>query len=72
MDSDGWDQGRGQQPGGAEHPCFALKKLLSGGTFYYSRDFDLTNRLQDRSATILPTADYKSLATLHGSHTSFG
>jgi hypothetical protein len=33
-----------------EHPCSALKKLLSGGTFYYSVEFDLTNRLQDRSA----------------------
>ncbi|KAI9781967.1 MAG: inositol polyphosphate 5-phosphatase [Geoglossum umbratile] len=32
-----------------EHPCSALKKLLSGGTFYYSVEFDLTNRLQDRS-----------------------
>ncbi|KAI9777652.1 MAG: inositol polyphosphate 5-phosphatase [Peltula sp. TS41687] len=32
-----------------EHPCAALKKLLSGGSFYYSSDFDLTNRLQDRS-----------------------
>jgi len=32
-----------------EHPCLALKKLLSGGTFYYSADFDLTRRLQDRS-----------------------
>ncbi|KAL8829894.1 MAG: hypothetical protein Q9170_005979 [Blastenia crenularia] len=31
-----------------DHPCFELKKLLSGGTFYYSVDFDLTNRLQDR------------------------
>ncbi|KAL8703933.1 MAG: hypothetical protein Q9201_002883 [Fulgogasparrea decipioides] len=30
------------------HPCFELKKILSGGTFYYSVDFDLTNRLQDR------------------------
>ncbi|KAI9812660.1 MAG: inositol polyphosphate 5-phosphatase [Thelocarpon impressellum] len=35
---------------GYEHPCLALKKLLSGGTFYYSTDFDLTNRLQDRTA----------------------
>ena len=26
----------------------ALKKLLSGGSFYYSSDFDLTKRLQDR------------------------
>ncbi|KAH8145561.1 uncharacterized protein LAJ45_10361 [Morchella importuna] len=49
VDSDGWDQGRSQQPVGLEHPCLALKKLLSDGTFYYSRDFDLTNRLQDRS-----------------------
>ncbi|KAI9791793.1 MAG: inositol polyphosphate 5-phosphatase [Candelina submexicana] len=32
-----------------EHPCLALKRLLSGGTFYYSVDFDLTSRLQDRS-----------------------
>lgn len=30
------------------HPCSELKKMLSGGTFYYSVDFDLTNRLQDR------------------------
>ena len=31
-----------------EHPCHELKKLLGSGTFYYSVDFDLTNRLQDR------------------------
>lgn len=31
-----------------EHPFSALKKLLSGGNFYYSVDFDLTKRLQDR------------------------
>jgi len=31
-----------------EHPCLELKKILSSGTFYYSVDFDLTNRLQDR------------------------
>ncbi|KAL8777105.1 MAG: hypothetical protein Q9213_008004 [Squamulea squamosa] len=31
-----------------DHPCIELKKILSGGTFYYSVDFDLTNRLQDR------------------------
>ena len=31
-----------------EHPCAELKKILSGGTFYYSVDCDLTNRLQDR------------------------
>ncbi len=31
-----------------EHPCVDLQKLLSDGSFYYSTDFDLTNRLQDR------------------------
>lgn len=31
-----------------EHPCYELKKILGGGTFYYSVNFDLTNRLQDR------------------------
>ena len=31
-----------------EHPCLELKKTLSGGTFYYSLTFDLTNRLQNR------------------------
>ena len=33
----------------AEHPFHALKKLLNGGNFYYSADFDLTSRLQDRA-----------------------
>lgn len=31
-----------------EHPCADLQKMLSNGSFYYSTDFDLTNRLQDR------------------------
>ncbi|KAL8802876.1 MAG: hypothetical protein Q9200_006428 [Gallowayella weberi] len=31
-----------------DHPCLELKKMLSGGTFYFSVDFDLINRLQDR------------------------
>lgn len=31
-----------------EHPCHELRNLLSNGTFYYSTDFDLTNRVQDR------------------------
>jgi synaptojanin len=39
-----------------EHPCQELRKLLSNGTFYYSTDFDLTNRLQDRSVVNLPVA----------------
>ncbi|KAH6671128.1 SacI homology domain-containing protein [Halenospora varia] len=32
-----------------EHPCAELKKLLGNGSFYFSTDFDLTNRLQDRT-----------------------
>jgi synaptojanin len=31
-----------------QHPCAELKKLLSGGTFFFSTDCDLTNRLQNR------------------------
>lgn len=30
------------------HPCKELAMLLGNGSFYYSTDFDLTNRLQDR------------------------
>jgi hypothetical protein len=32
----------------AEHPCQELQKLIGNGSFYYSTDFDVTNRLQDR------------------------
>ncbi|MCJ1387033.1 inositol polyphosphate 5-phosphatase [Xylographa soralifera] len=32
------------------NPCLALSKVLGSGTFYYSVDFDLTNRLQNRSS----------------------
>jgi hypothetical protein len=38
-----------------DHPFSGLKKLLSDGSFYYSLDFNLTDRLQNRpneSATI--------------------
>ena len=31
-----------------QNPFTALRKLLSDGSFYYSTDFDVTNRLQDR------------------------
>ena len=31
-----------------DHPFLALQKLLSDGSFYYSLDFNLTDRLQDR------------------------
>ena len=43
--SSGYDSGSDL----AEHPFHALQKLLSGGNFYYSVDFDLTRRLQDRA-----------------------
>lgn len=33
-----------------DYPFLALKKLLGDGSFYYSRDFNLTDRLQDRWA----------------------
>jgi hypothetical protein len=36
-----------------EHPCIELQKLLGDGSFYYSTDFDLTNRLQDRQDKFL-------------------
>ncbi|KAJ9650421.1 Inositol-1,4,5-trisphosphate 5-phosphatase 1 [Neophaeococcomyces mojaviensis] len=44
----------------SEHPFMALKKLLSSGTFYYSYNFDLTRRLQDR-ADADSTLDVSSL-----------
>lgn len=44
--SDDVDFTLGEDPG--EHPFHALRKLLSSGNFYYSTDFDLTRRLQDR------------------------
>ncbi|ODV93374.1 hypothetical protein PACTADRAFT_51972 [Pachysolen tannophilus NRRL Y-2460] len=30
------------------HPCHSLKKLLSGGSFFYSRDFDIASTCQER------------------------
>lgn len=54
LDADGHEMNHREHT--FEHPCLALKKLLSGGSFYYSVDFDLTKRLQDRppgsSATV--------------------
>ena len=46
----GYDHGHGSDGRDApfEHPCLELKRILSSGTFYYSVNFDLTNRLQDR------------------------
>ncbi|KAF2239352.1 hypothetical protein EV356DRAFT_502391 [Viridothelium virens] len=59
---DGFEHRSGRGPGEPplEHPCLALKKLLSSGTFYYSADFDLTKRLQDRPADAA-TVDIESL-----------
>lgn len=50
LDEEGYDHGHthGRREPVLEHPCLALRKLLSGGSFYYSADFDLTSRLQDR------------------------
>ncbi|KAL5405861.1 hypothetical protein PMIN03_008177 [Paraphaeosphaeria minitans] len=52
VDDEGFEMGfgRGKSENPLEHPCLALKKLLSSGTFYYSSDFDLTRRLQERSS----------------------
>ncbi|KAF2454963.1 SacI homology domain-containing protein [Lineolata rhizophorae] len=62
VDEEGFDYGynEGRKDGSLEHPCLALKKLLSSGTFYYSADFDLTRRLQDRSGDA-PTVAIDSL-----------
>lgn len=50
LSSDGHEQSyaRERSEPALEHPCLALKKLLSDGTFYYSVKFDVTKRLQDR------------------------
>ncbi|KAK0657119.1 SacI homology domain-containing protein [Cercophora newfieldiana] len=42
--------GLGRRDVAVEHPCLELQKLLGNGTFYYSTDFDVTNRMQDRPA----------------------
>ncbi|KAK4444306.1 SacI homology domain-containing protein [Podospora aff. communis PSN243] len=45
-----YGQGLGRRDVTVEHPCLELQKLLGNGTFYYSTDFDVTNRMQDRPA----------------------
>ncbi|EFY93299.1 Inositol-1,4,5-trisphosphate 5-phosphatase 1 [Metarhizium acridum] len=45
----GYGQSLSRREVAVEHPCHELRKLLSNGSFYYSTDFDVTNRLQDRS-----------------------
>ncbi len=51
--ADPWDpepdyQGLSRRDVPMEHPCQELQKLLNDKSFYYSTDFDLTNRLQER------------------------
>src|SRR5262249_35782667 len=45
---EGQDSYQSRREGPLEHPCLELHKLLGNGSFYFSTDFDLTNRLQDR------------------------
>ncbi|CAK7205507.1 Inositol-1,4,5-trisphosphate 5-phosphatase 1 [Sporothrix eucalyptigena] len=45
-----YSQGLSRRDVPVEHPCQELIKLLGNRSFYYSTDFDMTNRLQDRSA----------------------
>ncbi|EXJ96369.1 hypothetical protein A1O1_01495 [Capronia coronata CBS 617.96] len=63
--SDDVDYGGGydQSDSSAEHPFQALRKLLSNGHFYYSVDFDLTCRLQDRAEEV-STADTVDISSL--------
>ena len=50
IEAENWDyNGQSQRESLMDHPCVALKKMLSGGSFYFSTDFDLTKRVQDRS-----------------------
>jgi hypothetical protein len=43
-----YGQSLGRREVAIEHPCLELQKLLGNGSFYYSTDFDVTNRMQDR------------------------
>ncbi|KAJ1331578.1 synaptojanin [Microdochium nivale] len=43
-----YGQNLARREGEIEYPFQELQKLLSNGSFYYSTDFDMTNRLQDR------------------------
>lgn len=53
--SDAYGQNLSRRDPSIEHPCTEIQKLLSNGSFYYSTDFDLTNRLQDRQDNIHPS-----------------
>ncbi|EPS42690.1 hypothetical protein H072_3317 [Dactylellina haptotyla CBS 200.50] len=60
------DYGRHGEPV-FEHPCASLRKMLSEGTFYYSTDFDLTNRLQNRSVDHTSTSTHFSIDSFNES-----
>ncbi|KAK1754965.1 SacI homology domain-containing protein [Echria macrotheca] len=45
-----YGQSLGRRDVAIEHPCLELQRLLGNGSFYYSTDFDVTNRMQDRPA----------------------
>ncbi|CAK7243531.1 MAG: Inositol-1,4,5-trisphosphate 5-phosphatase 1 [Sporothrix thermara] len=47
-----YSQGLSRREVPVEHPCQELIKLLGNRSFYYSTDFDMTNRLQDRSPDV--------------------
>lgn len=49
-----YGQNLGRRDVALEHPCRELRKLFSNGSFYYSTDFDVTNRAQDRYVTPCP------------------
>jgi hypothetical protein len=55
IDSYAYGQNPSRRDSTLEHPCADLQKLLGNGSFYYSTDFDLTNRLQDRYASLTYT-----------------
>jgi endonuclease/exonuclease/phosphatase family metal-dependent hydrolase len=62
IEADNWDyNGQSQRESLMDHPCVTLKKMLSGGSFYFSTDFDLTKRVQDRSSTESSTVAVESL-----------
>ncbi|XBW38526.1 hypothetical protein QEN19_004115 [Hanseniaspora menglaensis] len=42
------------------HPCYEFKKLFCDGSFYFSRDFDITNFLQNRGSEIFSNNLYGS------------
>ncbi|KAF2669626.1 hypothetical protein BT63DRAFT_372793 [Microthyrium microscopicum] len=61
VDEAGYDIAHPRSETEPEHPCLALKKLLSSGTFFYSADFDLTRRLQKRVTDDEPSIAIDSL-----------